>query len=274
MTEEKKVCEPDKPTCFVLMPISDISGYETGHFARVYEHLIKPSVIEAGYKPIRADDTNKTDYIVVGIIQKIVESAMVICDLSARNPNVMYELGIRHAFNKPVTLIKDKKTDKVFDIQGLRYVEYDESLRIDSVQKEMAKISAAVKETANANPNSFNSVVHLAGIKAAEVPAGQTVSPDTQLLLSAIAAVERRIDVVDNRSKARYFQIKDDTIIFSDEMTGRIGDTVYDDNSAEIGKIVDIHPAEEKIFVRQQDGKVIPFSASSIKAKGMTTLPF
>jgi hypothetical protein len=124
--------------------------------------------------------------------------------------------------------------------------------------------------------NSFNSVVHLAGIKAAEIPAGQTVSPDTQLLLSAIAAVERRIDTTDNRSKSRIFQIADDTITFADGTTGRIGSTVYDenDNNSEIGKIVDIHPSEEKIFIRQSDGKVIPYSASSIRAKGITTAPF
>jgi len=56
----------------------------------------------------------------VGIIQRIVDSEMVLCDYSAKNPNVMYELGVRHAFNKPVALVKDKTTDKVFDIQGLR----------------------------------------------------------------------------------------------------------------------------------------------------------
>ena len=58
---------------------------------------------------------------------------MAICDLSSRNPNVLYELGIRQAFNKPVSLIKDAKTIRIFDIQGFRDIVYDESLRIDSV---------------------------------------------------------------------------------------------------------------------------------------------
>ena len=141
---QAKIETSEKPVCFVLMPIADVHGYEPGHFGRVYEHLLKPAIIAAGYMPVRADDTVKTDYIVVGIIQKIVESAMVLCDFSARNPNVMYELGIRHAFNKPVVLIRDKKTDKIFDIQGLRYAEYDESLRIDSVNKDIGKITSAI----------------------------------------------------------------------------------------------------------------------------------
>ena len=47
------------------MPISDAEGYDKGHFTRVYEHLIKPAVIEAGFEPVRADDTSKANFIVI-----------------------------------------------------------------------------------------------------------------------------------------------------------------------------------------------------------------
>lgn len=265
-----------KPTCFVIMPISDVHGYESGHFARVYEHLLKPAIVAAGYTPVRADDAVKTDYIVVGIIQQIVDSEMVICDFSARNPNVMYELGIRHAFNKPVTLIKDRRTEKVFDIQGLRYTEYDDSLRIDSVQKDVSRITTAISETAKAGAENLNSVVQLAGIKAAEVPAGQTVSPDTQLLLSALGALERRIDTVEGkgRSTVRYFHTEDDKVVFADGSEGKIGDSICNDNFSTVGTLVDIHPMDDKIFIRQESGKIIPYYAFSVKSKGLIALPF
>jgi hypothetical protein len=42
----------DKKKCFVIMPISDAEGYDKGHFTRVYEHLVKPAVIEAGFEPM------------------------------------------------------------------------------------------------------------------------------------------------------------------------------------------------------------------------------
>ena len=276
MTEPPKLQETKKPVCFVLMPISDVHGYDPGHFGRVYEHLIKPSIIGAGFNPIRSDDTTKTDYIVVGIIQKIVESEMVLCDLSARNPNVMYELGIRHAFNKPVTLLRDRKTEKIFDIQGLRYTEYDESLRVDSVQKDQKKILESIKETAIADPSSINSVVQLAGIKAAEVPRGQTISPDTHLLLSAIASIDKRFDSVESRTREKYFTLESDgeSVIFSDASRAKINDEIYDSQHNELGVLVDIHPSEEKIFIRQTDGKVIPYNAVSIKSKGLNTIPF
>lgn len=274
MTDKR--AEKEKPKCFVIMPIADTHGYESGHFSRVYEHLLKPSIIQAGYQPIRADDTVKTDYIVVGIIELIVESEMVICDLSARNPNVMYELGIRHAFNKPVALIKDKKTDKVFDIQGLRYIEYDETLRIDTVQKDVSKVSDSIQETAESDGKVINSVVQLAGIKAADIPAGQMVSGDTQLILSAIGSLESRIDIIEGRSRnsPKYFQTTEDRVVFSEHDHAKINEEIFDRNANLIGILVDIHPGEEKIFIKQENGKVIPYSANSVRSRGMTSIPF
>lgn len=266
---------PAKPKCFVVMPISDMHGYEAGHFGRVYEHLLKPAIVEAGYLPVRADDAVKTDYIVVGIIQQIVESDMVLCDFSGRNPNVMYELGVRHAFNKPVVLLKDRRTEKVFDIQGLRYTDYDESLRVDSVQKDIGRIKAALLETARAPDSAVNSVVQLAGIKAAEVPAGQTVSADTNLLLQAIASLEKRISTAESdRESVRHFYFTGDEVTFRDNTTASIGQEIYDTKGDLVGELVDAHPADDKIFLKASSGKVTPYYAFSVRSKGLTSIPF
>lgn len=263
------------------MPISDMHGYESGHFGRVYEHVLKPAISQAGFTPIRADDAVKTDYIVVGIIQQIVASEMVLCDFSARNPNVMYELGIRHAFNKPVVLIKDRRTEKVFDIQGLRYTEYDDTLRIDSVQKDIAKIAEAIKETLNAAGDRVNSVVQLAGIRAAEVPAEQIVSADTSLLLQAIGSIEKRLTSMETeRQTERYFYLNTDVekVFFKDNSTASLGDSIYNLDSplisSLIGELVDVHPADDKIFIKSTTGKVTPFYAFSLKSKGLSAAPF
>ena len=85
------------------MPISNNENYSEGHFNRVYSHLIIPACELAGFKAVRADDIINTNYIAIDIIKRIIESDMAICDLSSQNPNVLYELGIRQAFNKPVT---------------------------------------------------------------------------------------------------------------------------------------------------------------------------
>lgn len=262
-----------RPKCFVVMPIADVPGYDPGHFSRVYEYLLKPAIVAAGYSPVRADDEIKTDYIVVGIIQQIVDAEMVICDFSARNPNVMYELGLRHAFNKPVALIKDRRTEKVFDIQGLRYTEYDEALRIDSVHKDIGRISATISETAKTFGETVNSVVRLAGIKAAVVPDAQTVSADTSLLLEAIGTIDKRLALIEGiKHEDRYFWIKDGQVNFVDETYSKIGETIFNASHDILGELVDIHPADEKIFIKYTNGKVVPYYAYSVKSKGLTAL--
>jgi len=149
--------------CFIIMPISDPTGYETGHFSRVYKSLIIPACRKADFDPIRADDINQTDYIAIDILKRIADAEMAICDISARNPNVMYELGLRHALDMPVTIIKDSETQNIFDIQGIRQVEYDISLRIDTATQSIDDIAENIKNTyklRTESPNSANSLMH------------------------------------------------------------------------------------------------------------------
>ncbi|EGI75589.1 hypothetical protein HGR_15494 [Hylemonella gracilis ATCC 19624] len=257
------------------MPIADVAGYEAGHFGRVYEHVIKPAVLAAGFTPVRADDAVKTDYIVVSIIQQIVDSAMVVCDFSGRNPNVMYELGIRHAFNKPVVLIKDRRTEKIFDIQGLRYAEYDEILRIDTVKKDVARITAAIEETSKSSEKDLNSIVRLAGIKTAEVPASQTISPDTKLLLSAIESIDRRVQSMEKMDVPMqiHFIVDGEIVRFSDGSEVTPGADLYK-NGREFGTLMALNPESQLITIQLTGGKIIDIPPHSPMAKGLTDLPF
>lgn len=182
----------DLKSCFVIMPIADMEGYETGHFKRVYEHLIRPACQAAGYQTHRADYVASSNYIIIDILKKIVESDIVICDLSGRNPNVLYELGVRQAFNLPTVLIKDIKTPRIFDIQGLRTTEYSQTLRIDEVQNDINSITLAITETIG-SPHDVNSMIQLLGIEAAKLPKHVEVSPDTNVILSVLKDLSNRL---------------------------------------------------------------------------------
>lgn len=185
-----------KKKCFVIMPISDLDGYANGHFGRVYEHIIKPACDFAGLYPIRADDIMTTNYIALDIIKHIINSEMALCDLSGRNPNVLYELGIRQAFNLPVTLIKDQKTSRIFDIQGFRDLEYDESLRIDCVQETVEALAELIKNTLE-NTHEVNSLVGLLGIEPAKVTSKTKISAEAELILNSISGLEKRISEIE-----------------------------------------------------------------------------
>jgi hypothetical protein len=184
--------ESEQPICFVIMPIADVETYDSGHFGRVYEYIIKPACMAAGFKPVRADEVQATNYIVVDILRKIIDAEMVICDLSSRNPNVLYELGIRQAFNLPVTLIRDSRTPRIFDIQGLRDIEYEEGLRIDKINIAVEILANTLKNNSQLNEGEVNSIIQLLGIKPASAPTVE-VSKDTSLLLEAISSIGERL---------------------------------------------------------------------------------
>ncbi|MXV36939.1 MULTISPECIES: hypothetical protein [unclassified Saccharibacter] len=129
------------------MPIADMEGYDPGHFGRVYRNIIIPSCEKAGFNPIRADDVKRTNLIHVDILKYLLSAEMVICDLSGRNPNVLFELGLRQAFDKPTVLMQEKGTAQIFDISSLRYTEYSRHMHYDDVLDVQKKLTNSLEET-------------------------------------------------------------------------------------------------------------------------------
>ncbi|WP_050149406.1 hypothetical protein, partial [Yersinia enterocolitica] len=191
--ETSEVQEVTTKTCFIIMPIADVPSYESGHFNRVYQHLIAPACRKAGFKPIRADEVNSSNMIVLDILKKIVECDMAVCDLSSRNPNVLYELGLRQAFNKKTVLIKDRITTSPFDVQAFRYAEYDSSLRVDNVQNEITSLAASIKSTYEAQDD-VNSIVQLLQIEPAKIGEKTQLNTSDTIILSAIKNLTNRVD--------------------------------------------------------------------------------
>jgi len=232
---------PTTKKCFIVMPISDQDGYEKSHFTRVYNHLIKPACERAGFEPIRADDEVKTNYIALDIVKKIIESDIVLCDLSSKNPNVLYELGIRQAFNKKVVLIKDKKTGRIFDIQGFRTIDYDESLRIDEVEKGISQISTALKETFTSKDGDINSFIQLLSIIPATLDKNIEISPESSIIMDLLNNISERIFKIEENTPT---QIKNNGIKTLNEtiingMSFKIGQKIYIDDNQLVGELID-----------------------------------
>lgn len=140
--EEKK-----REQCFVIMPISDQGDYPKGHFDKVYEQIFQPAIREAGYEPYRVDENKMCDSIMKKIFDAIYNSPMALCDLSNRNPNVLYELGLRQAYDKPVVLVQDDKTERIFDISGINTVYYKSNRLYENILEAREKIKAAILST-------------------------------------------------------------------------------------------------------------------------------
>jgi tetratricopeptide (TPR) repeat protein len=120
--------EPDKKRCFVIMPFGkklDEADVEV-NFDEVYEKFIKPTVEGEGLKCIRCDEVDEAGNIHKTMFQLIWHADVAIADVSIPNPNVFYELGIRHALRNGVTvIIRNKNATLPFNIVNMNAVEYD-----------------------------------------------------------------------------------------------------------------------------------------------------
>lgn len=166
----KKVEQEPLPECFVMMPISTPDGYESEHFDRVYRSIIRPACIDAGYAPFRADEIASASLIQLKIVKALINAPMAVCDLSSGNPNVLFELGIRQAFNRPVVLIQEEGNRRIFDIDSISIHSYDKSLRYDTVEFSRKALKDVIIETAKLKPGSGNSIIDLLSMQAATVP--------------------------------------------------------------------------------------------------------
>ena len=272
--EKEPQTQPEKKkTCFVIMPIADISGYDAGHFTRVYKHLITPACEAAGFKPVRADDVSSSHMIVVDILQKIVESDIAICDLSGRNPNVLYELGLRQAFNKKTVLIKDNKTENIFDVQGFRHAQYDSSLRIDNVNNEILKISSSLNETFNAT-NDINSIVQLLQIEPAEIKGKTQLTEGDTYLLNAINEIKNIIEKnsTNNKKDGGIGNYKKSNIHFNGQ-TFILGNSYYTGGLFH-GEYLGYSANDEVLYFEDEDGVVFPTPMKSNVLRKISELPF
>jgi hypothetical protein len=108
-------------SCFVMQPFAPPLG-------DYYEKIYKPAIEKAGLKAFRADaDIFGTGKIIDQVWRGISAAKVLIAELTTRNPNVFYELGLAHALKKPVILISADEKDVPFDLQHIRVVYYDKS---------------------------------------------------------------------------------------------------------------------------------------------------
>lgn len=128
--------------CFVLMPFAPKWS------RKLFEQHIVPTGNKLGFDVVRADDI----YGVKGIMQdvwiNINRARIIIADLTTKNPNVFYEVGLAHAIGKDVILITQDMADVPFDLQSLRCVVY--SLELDGPDKFCNDLANTIKAVLNA----------------------------------------------------------------------------------------------------------------------------
>jgi len=100
--KETKIKE--KPNCFIIMPFG-------GWFDKYYSEIYTPAIEDAGFEAKRADDLYRPGNIVNDIWNYTKDANVILADLTNKNPNVFYELGLAHAITKPAILITASMDD-------------------------------------------------------------------------------------------------------------------------------------------------------------------
>lgn len=252
-------------TCFIIMPFGekeDLDGQDID-FDDIYRFFFKKAIEDLGIECVRCDEIEEAGSIHDKMFEHIYQADIVVVDITTSNANVFYELGVRHALAKGVTvLIRRKGTTIPFNIQGLQVVEYDQA-RFGSIERAKARIHQIIKNGLDLrlNDSPVHGILDL-NIEPEGKPLGETKFHEYRLkgtdgvIIGLIAGdvqnVTRGVDVWvnpenTNMQMARPFENSISGVIRyhgADREDGQDTDTIALALAAEMNSRASISPAE------------------------------
>ncbi|MFC7139259.1 hypothetical protein ACFQMA_05330 [Halosimplex aquaticum] len=146
----------DNKECFFIAPIGDKESKVRERSNKVMEYIVEETVSDYGYSVTRADQMDQPGSITNQVIEKTVNSELVIADLTGHNPNVFYELAVRHATGEPyIQLIKINESIP-FDISDFRTIKY--GLEVDEAEQAKEKIRGLLESLLDGEPEFDNPI--------------------------------------------------------------------------------------------------------------------
>ena len=133
--------------CFVLMPFAE-------QYLEIYQEVYKPVCAKNSIECWRVDEISRPGSITRDIVEGILDADIVIADLTSRNPNVFYELGIAHSIGNKTIMTSQSLQDVPFDIANYRVLIYDQSIKgskklADDLERAIRDLLAALDRTNN-----------------------------------------------------------------------------------------------------------------------------
>ncbi|HDI3186118.1 TPA: RNA helicase, partial [Vibrio cholerae] len=166
--------------CGLIMPISAIDGCNEQHWLDV-KQILTEAIELSGYSANLVSYADDVGIIQKRIIQNLYENPIVVCDVSGKNPNVMFELGMRLAFDKPTIIVKDDKTSYSFDTSPIEHLEYPRDLRFKKIvdfKDELAKKIKATVEKSNTDPGYTTFLKHFGTFTVAKLDSKEVSKED------------------------------------------------------------------------------------------------
>lgn len=183
-------------TCGLVMPISAMDGCTAEHWAEVKSIVCDAvtSIEDLTFTPRLVSEQDDVGVIQKRIVQNIYSSDIVVCDVSCKNANVMFELGMRLAFDKPTILIKDDKTDFSFDTGVIEHLVYPRDLRFSRIvgfKKALADKVYATFRASEEDPTHSTFLKNFGSFKVAAL--NQTEGTADQVMLDMLQDISRDV---------------------------------------------------------------------------------
>ncbi len=198
-----KQVENQEKICGIIRPIAKMSDFYTFEHWNSVKDIMERAITKAGYTPLTVSDSKGSTTIHSSIFLNLYQNEIVVCDVSNRNANVMFELGMRIAFDKPVVIIKDEKTPFSFDTSHIKHLEYPSDLRFQVIEKFIDDLANLILETVQASKQKDYKTFlsHYAPIKVATLEVNE-VSEKIALesILKSIHNLEEKVNTLNSKS--------------------------------------------------------------------------
>ncbi|MDY3549004.1 RNA helicase [Riemerella anatipestifer] len=227
----------EKKKCGIIMPISSHPDYPKDHWKEVLNILVE-AVNETDFEPRLVSDDVAIGLIHERIVNNIYNDDIIVCDVSSKNPNVMFELGMRLAFDKPTIIIKDENTGYSFDTGVIEHINYPSSLRFNKIIEFKKELIKKINATYSKSQSKKNFSPFLKSFGKTIVPAKihQTEIPESQYILSKLENITNEIQLL------RMNQVGKSNPIYSNLTRKRIVGNKVDE-------FLDVNPHLDKEFV-------------------------
>lgn len=139
--------------CFVVCPIGKDGSETRKRSNTLLKYIITPVCEELEFEAIRVDNLNSSDSITETILNHLIESDLVIADITEHNPNAFYEIGYRSALGKPIIHLKSKDDSIPFDVSTIRTFDYNLQ-DLDSVDELKNRLAQTIKSFKFTQPKS------------------------------------------------------------------------------------------------------------------------
>lgn len=187
-----------KKKCGLIMPISAIDTCSTSHWEAVFS-IIKEALSETEFIVELVSDSDEIGVIQKRIVHNIYDNEIVVCDISAKNPNVMFELGMRLAFDKPAIIIKDDKTNYSFDTASIEHLGYPRDLNYPDIQEFKIRLKDKVIATfeASRRPEYTTFLKHFGHFVVADIEEKKVGKDD--FLLEVLYQIRKDVQILGRR---------------------------------------------------------------------------